>query len=1293
MLRIEKVKLQGFKSFCDGTEVVFDPDGITAVVGPNGCGKSNVADALNWVIGEQRVKALRGAKMEDVIFQGSRNRQPSGMAEVTLTLRVEESFEVRTQESVKEEFKIRPEDIMTEDYQTQGDLALAPPPEQATEQPIVGKVKKRTIPKQTTHSYAEGERITIARRLYRTGDSEYEMNGRTCRLRDIQDLFAGTGLGASHYAIIEQGRIGQVLSGKPLDRRALIEEAAGISKFKLRQRAAELKLEAARQNLSRVTDIVTEVDRQQNSLKRQAAKARRYQRLREEMRGLMRAVYVTEQQTISDNIQLLKESRQTAVTKEAALIAQLAEAEALRITTISGISEVEARLLSSRTSANEITLQVEKLRQQRSFYEQQLQGLARRSEESARDHIAITERGQYTEQEAERLKSELQKIEQEINNEATSLSAAEAEHQALVKQDRALEIELEQAQAKVTEFATLRERWRQLLQQFSDAVARCERQSTGLKTEQERATQQEDHFTSESERLTEQLTVLAEKQEQISTSLHQTDKELATLNETKKNVEVQLSRLRQELTTVEQRRLSLLELDEKKSYFSEAVQAITRACKNKNGSAPFKILGTLADFVAVNAEQEKIIEIGLREEMQYLIAQTFDDAINAITFLKEGNLGRATFLVLDNGQAPHEFSAQANGGSPAVTKLIDLLGLKPELRSVLQRALPRLSDTIVAPEINQAITSSIRSNGKGQSYLTTSGEFISAGHLISGGSDAIEGGSILALKREIADLQEKLEQLSGELEAVSIKLAVTNEEIFTATQNRSALDQSLRQVEKEAALLRGQQQQAERDLERVRTHLRVVGVEFQQAQTELQEYQGKLSHAKHELTTAEASLQTSSTIAQETQYRVASQRQNTAERAQELGRRRADFAGKSERRNALQNEIRRLENEFRDISDRLSRSQLETLEAAEKSETIKASLITLQEEFNTNEELLREENISIESLNTDLLAIKAKLESVDSQLTSLRDNLTQLRESRSQLDIDRAKFVTNLEHLAANCYAELGETIDELIEKFAAPKDEVVATENLLSNITELQIDSEGETDEEAVLAPEPISVYQFPLNFSLPDGKIRLAELRAKIESLGPVNLLALEELGQAEERLTFLLEQKADIESAVSDTQAAIAEIKKRSRERFVDAFHAINKNFSEMFVELFGGGHGEMRLIDETDVLESGIDIIAQPPGKRLQNILLLSGGEKAMAALALIMGIFKYRPSPFCLLDEVDAPLDDANIGRFANKIIEMSSNTQFIVITHSKQTMEAASTLYGVTMEDPGVSKLISVKLK
>ncbi len=1291
MLRIEKVFLQGFKSFCDPTDVLFDAEGITAVVGPNGCGKSNVADALNWVIGEQRAKALRGGKMEDVIFQGSRNRQPSGLAEVVLTLRVSETFEIRTEEKVKEEIHTSPIDLeklgseLTGDNEdvsenTLSDSSLNPKP---------AEKKRRTIPKIINHVYEAGERISIARRLYRTGESEYEMNGRTCRLRDIQDLFAGTGLGASHYAIIEQGRIGQVLSAKPYDRRALIEEAAGISKFKHRQRAAESKLEAAKLNLSRITDILAEVERQTNSLKRQAAKARRFQRLRDEMRSLMRAVYVADFNSINEELLNLADERITATSNEQQLVSGLANAEASKVGLNLQVEESEGRLLESRNSVSEKNLLIQKARQQKTYLEEQLHSLKRRLDDSARDKVAISERRELTEQETERLKTQLISIEQEINQESTSLSDVEKDFQQQSLSDRAIEAALTEAQAKRTENATLRERWRQLVRQFTEACERCQRQIEGLEIERQRANTQSQNLTSEAQKSVENITEIEIKQAELSATLTAVTSLIAQLNSDEQVTQQALAELRNKLTAAEQRLKSLQELDDQKAYYSEAVQAITKEIRN---NAPFKILGTLADHINVKADLEKIIEAGLREEMQYLLAPTFEDAIQAIEFLKAGKHGRATFLILENRASTVPAVNGHASTNSEVVRLLDVLGLKPEINEILKHALPRISDTYLAPEVQSAIQSSIQSNGKGSSFLTTTGEFISAGRIISGGSSSEQSIGVLALKREISELVEKVEQLEITFEAQQDELVILKSNISTAHQERLQIDAQFRQTEKDLAVQRGLEQQLRRELERANHHLTVVEKEKLQVSNELTEFNAKLTHAENELTNAEQQLLAAEQLAEASQTSVLQMREQSQERAQELSRRRADFAAKSERRKALQNEIRRLENESQDISQRLSRSQMEALEAEETTASLNETLQKISDSILIEDKQLAQITIETESLALALSQKKELLTQTEKELAQLRDNITNTRDSLSQIEISKTKFATDLDHLKSTCYADLGDPLEGLVARY----EEYLATTNNddLPTIKAVDLDEVVSDDDELILndLDENVTGSFFPVGFELESGKLRLAELKQKIENLGPVNLLALEELGELEQRFIFLVEQKADIETAIADTLAAINEIKNRSREKFVEAFHQINKNFTEMFLELFGGGHGEMRLIDESDVLESGIDIIAQPPGKRLQNVLLLSGGEKAMAAMALVLGIFKYRPSPFCLLDEVDAPLDEVNIGRFADKILEMSSSTQFMIITHSKRTMEAAKTLYGVTMEDPGISKLISVKL-
>lgn len=1271
MLRIEKVFIQGFKSFCDPTEVIFDAEGITAVVGPNGCGKSNVSDALSWVIGEQRAKALRGGKMEDVIFQGSRNRQPSGLAEVMLTLRVETSFEIRLQE--KPEKEIATPSILAE--KNEADLATEQEPPLAAPQPQ--PVAKSLAAK----AFQAGEKITIARRLYRTGESEYEMNGRTCRLRDIQDLFAGTGLGAAHYAIIEQGRIGQVLSAKPLDRRSLIEEAAGISKFKMRQRSAELKLEAAQQNLSRVTDIIAEVERQQGTLKRQAAKARRYQRLRTEMRALTKAVLVGEYQQTQQFITELMAAREIISQQEAEVARVLQETDVTKQAALNLANQFDSQLTEDRAVAAETNLQIEKARQQQIYLQAQIASLSQRQQQASHDRTAINERSQLLTQERERLQNELRAIEEEINIEAARLSQVEKEYAEQSSQDQFTEKQLEVAQRNVTEMATQRERWSQLVRQFTEARERSQKTLNGLKAEQVRTTEQATKVKEEYEVAKERLRLTEEDHQQTLNELSQVRELLASKQVILKEQEVNLTALQKKLTEIEQRLKSLVELDDRRAYFSETIQAIIQEAKKKTNPNNFKIIGTLADFIKVSPEAEKLVEVGLKDELQYLLTPTFEDALKAIDFLKRGQHGRATFLVLN--ATPKSNAQEVSSEAPhQIIRLIDLLGLKPELRKIVQQALPRLSQTVVADQLDQAITASISTNGKGNSFLTPTGEFISAGHIISGGSFATQGSGILALKREIEELALQEETLTNQIyQKEEITLTLKTEVNHLNEQNQ-ILDAHQRNIEKILVQQRATLSQLEREIERTASHSRVVEIEIQQAELEYTEFETKLSQATIESHKAGTLLTEAEAQAAAAGNAVVQVRQQAAERMQRLASRRADFAAKSEKRKGLQQDIRRLENEGEEISKRLSRLQMDDSEAETQTQNLQESLLKLSDDLAT---LVAEHQLQvtgISALADQLAREKEKLAVLESALTTGREEITALREKRAEIDIHHTKRLASLEHLEAACHAELGASLEVLVKQQSAEPD--------ITEPTTIATFQPEETEE--IDLSEPISFHTFSTDFDLATGKKQLEELRTKVESLGPVNLLALQELGEQEERLSFLLEQKADIEQAVTDTLSVITELKKRSRERFSDAFHQINRNFSEMFLELFGGGHGEMRLIDESDILESGIDIIAQPPGKRLQNVLLLSGGEKAMAALALIMGIFKYRPSPFCLLDEVDAPLDDVNIGRFADKILEMSQNTQFMVITHSKRTMEAAKTLYGVTMEDPGVSKLISVRL-
>ncbi len=1312
MLRFEKLFIQGFKSFSDPTEVVFDEEGITAVVGPNGCGKSNVADAISWVIGEQRVKSLRGSKMEDVIFTGSRNRAPSGMAEVVLTILVTETFEIRSDLGHPSAAEVNQAIAAKEEHEAalhttaeEAEASLTTPENESdtpTEASQAGEEKKKShkrkvSSKEVSHVFHEGERLTVGRRLYRTGESEYEMNGRTCRLRDIQDLFAGTGLGGAHYAIIEQGRIGQVLSAKPLDRRSLIEEAAGISKFKLRQHQAELKLDAAKTNLARVADILLEVERQQSSLKRQAQKARRFQRLKQEMRDLMRAVFVVDYRTMRSTAGELEAQLGEIVTRETETAAQITALEEAQTQAAQRARAAEDALNATRQEAATVDLEVERAKQQQTYLTQQLQSLGQRSQQFVRDQAAISERSGFLSQEAARLRAQLSAVEQEINAESKSLAEAEDAHRTLAERDTSAEQRLEDARKRLYETTTSLERWRQLKRQFDDAVERAQTRLDGLAKERERATAQAHTADERHAELRLKFEETTRKQQHLSEELATATAQLDRQRQERESKQVALTALHRDLTAAEQRLRSLQELDERHTYFSEAVQLLL----NQHQQHGFRTLGTLADFVQVAPEFETTIEAGLRDELQYIVVPGYDDALKAIEFLKAEGGGRATFLVVNTDRAFEATApATANGyEADGQRTLNSLLGLRPEYAEAFKLALPGLASAKIVDDTAQAIELSRQTSGNGHGNasvtIARTGERVIAGRLVTGGSGAEKGTGVLALKREIVELQERWHTLTEQAASAEAELRTVAQRISELSEQRNQLDAQLRQLENRLAVEREQVQQAERERERAATYIRVIETETVQAQAELADFEGKLNHAAAQTEEAERAHTEANQIVTTAQLENAELRRNAEQRTQELSRRRAEFAAKTERRRGMQNDLRRLESETSDLTGRLDRARLEAVEADEQANQLRVNLETLAEQ---GQNLLAEQarlNAELTERNNAMNAAREEVETLDLQLRAARDAAAQAREERAQSEISRAKLSSDLEHLANLCYNELGERLAEVIERLeqaATQPEEPVEAETASAMAPVATIFSEDSEDEGELEPAFQPSFWMVPEDFDLAVAKARLDELRAKLDALGPVNMMALQELGEVEERFVFLTAQKADIEQAIANTQSVITEIKRRSRERFQEAFTQINENFKNTFVELFGGGQGEMRLIDESDILESGIEIIAQPPGKRLQNVLLLSGGEKAMTAIALVLGIFKYRPSPFCLLDEVDAPLDEMNIGRFSEKILQMGDKTQFMIITHSKRTMEAARTLYGITMEDPGVSKLISVKL-
>jgi chromosome segregation protein len=632
---------------------------------------------------------------------------------------------------------------------------------------------------------------------------------------------------------------------------------------------------------------------------------------------------------------------------------------------------------------------------------------------------------------------------------------------------------------------------------------------------------------------------------------------------------------------------------------------------------------------------------------------TPDDAVRAAAWLQTSGAGRATFLVtgLHGASADERHVLDDHGGTAEDDLRIgDLLGAPPEIVGVLERTLPREMNARVVPGLEHALVLSLAT---GAMYVTHAGEWVAGGQLVGAGgpATAADGTGLLAFKREIRELETRAAALTSEVVSAEDSVTAARARLVELEDALMLLNEQIGRAEREQDARALQATQLTQEIERAARHVRVVTDDTARLAAERAELETRRAKQTADAEAAEGARLAATQAVADAGEQLAQARRAAEAENEKLSAQRAAAAAAAERRRATTAELRRMEAETADLSDRLARHATETAEMQAQLEALRLALAASAENAGTVEGERAALEATVVECAARLTEARARADELAAELTELHNRAAAARDARAAMEVNRAESTARLNYLHETCAAELNQTLEEVV------------------------------------------SAYEPDAEFDLEAGRARVEELRARLEGFGAVNMMALEELAEAEERFNFLTTQRKDITDGIASTEEALREIKRRSRERFRHAFEEINRNFGALFLELFGGGRGEMSLIDEDDPLESGIDLVAQPPGKRLQNVLLLSGGEKAMAALALVLAVFRYHPSPFCLLDEVDAPLDEANIGRFATKIAEMATETQFIVITHNKRTMESARALYGVTMEEAGVSKLVSVRFE
>jgi chromosome segregation protein len=1205
LLKLKRVELQGFKSFCERTDLRFNGDGITAIVGPNGCGKSNISDAISWVLGEQSAKSLRGARMEDVIFAGTRDRKPLGMAYVTMTL-------------------VDPDVSRS---------AAGPVPV-----PVAGEAPAE--PRRPAE-------VTITRRLYRSGESEYLIDGRAARLRDIQDIFMGTGLGPESYAIIEQGRIGQILSSKPQDRRSVIEEAAGITKFKTRKRLAEAKLEGAKQNLARVYDILEEVTRQVNSLKRQASKARRYVELKGELDGQLRVALAGKYCLLERDAAKTAIDLNTAAAELKTLGEQVAEREQAHTAAQKACYEIAANLTEARAELAARNVEAERTRG--------------RLESQVKESGAIEQRIAQSELESQNLGARLDSLDQEIAGYQKTVADLEAQIAQSRDLMREINLQRESLQAKVREREKAIESGRQVILRvlgeastLKNQLAQIDEYLAGIDRETARSTREEQTAAGEIERLETARKQLSETMatrqlelESVTGERRRTEEELSGLRRSVVELRRQIDGLQNEVSQIRARKESLQQVLAHRTYTTDSVKRLFAALE-KGKAADVQPMGVLADYVEVDPQFEKPAEEFLHEELEYVVVKTWSQAESGLDFIRAELDGRATFLVHPepNGNGRHHLPEPAIGPETGIAaRLSESLRLTNGFRDRATDLLPRLSLCFLAEDRPAAQRLAV---SYPHLYFLLPDGVCYHGHTVTGGKKS--GAGPLAMKREARELAVLLQARQAKLEEHVERLESRQQETVALEAELERLRVLQVSREKDRVALEHDMRKLGDDLARTNSRLSV-------ARLELERLRRDADKSAEQRDRNRVAIEEKERFRAEREEKLETERQELEQLegqfvtiGEEHAATRAALAGLEERHRGERTAMARLEQQFHEITHRRKSIAPEIERLGEQ----RARLLANNIELDRTAAELAEHITSLEARVNEMAAGDAEMREAlrgdEEELKVLRATVQEYLEKRSQIEVDLVRKQAELKFLDETSRKELGCPVVELgAEDGPVPDADTIAEAEASAN------------------------------------------ELRTRIESLGPVNAAAMEEFQEAQQRHDFLTAQRQDLIDSIRDTEKAIQEIDQVSRQKFAEAFEAINQNFRGIFQTLFGGGTGEMRLTDQENLAESGIDIICSPPGKRLQNVLLLSGGEKALSAVALLMAIFQYAPSPFCIMDEVDAPLDESNITRLTKLLRDMSVGTQFVVITHSKRTMEAAQALYGVTMQEPGVSRLVSVR--
>jgi chromosome segregation protein len=1212
---LQSLEMIGFKSFAPKTVLQFN-QGVTAVVGPNGCGKSNVLDALRWVLGEQSAKALRGGEMADVIFSGTDSRAALGMAEVSLTF-----------------------------SDCEKELGV------------------------------EWNEVRITRRVFRDGKSEYFLNKAPCRLKDIHQLFMDTGIGRSAYSIMEQGKIADILSSRPEDRRAIFEEAAGITKFKAQKKEALRKLEYTEANLVRVGDIIKEVKRQIGSLQRQAAKARRYQALMEDLRTFdlhlshrnftnLRA----ELQDVRAQLEGLEGARAThereIESQEAelgTLRAQLADLEQQVNETRDGIQQQRNRIYSAETR---IASNAERCEEAQAMIERNRMEIAACEEKRREQENQIARTDAMIAEMLDLLRSgeaQLNEANERLRAVREDRAGEERAAQSLQSEIGQIEVRLSALRRDVSTAAGKREAGEARLQILKNEEASAHE---ALAAAESRAFEAQSRAESAAVELTAAQTEADEAQmahDDAQRARQQAETELNAANRTLAEQDSKLEVLRQ--------------LAEAGEGFGEGTQAVLRGLDNPDFFKP-AVQGALASFIEVEARFIPAVEAALGANLQAIVFKDPSVAEAAVATLGGKKLGRAAIVPRDwLGATPAATDALPEGALAWAADCVKVSDPAGELARQL------LAGVAVVERIDTAFA--LKAQHRALGFVTLDGDFISRDGIVHGGRTGDTSSSalarknqILALEKDVAASQALVADCTSRRDSAAETLELAQDRLRAAREAVQAAQVANSTAQSELSMLERQRAEAERRRENSSRETASIEQSVVEAATRASELESGIGGL-------EASLQEARARQGEAQARIETARERERHATEELNELRVRVATERQQQETLARQRGPLTARVAELTELLAQRENDIANYEARIATLQSEAIELESSIENWKLLLETGEQQIAGLVAQKSEIQESVEALETALRSSRRQLSELQESRGRYEVRSTQLEMRLENVTGH----VSQRYQVAIADFQPDSYALIVA--LRDREKKLDAETEGRGDAETAEGAAPAGEERE----TIPWGKIEelVAELTGKLDSMGPVNLDAIQEYDELEQRHTFLEQQNTDLVNSKAELIEVIAKINRTTKELFAETFEKIRVNFQEMFKELFGGGQANLLLTDDSDPLESGIEIIAKPPGKQLQSITLLSGGEKTMTAVALLFAIYMVKPSPFCVLDEMDAPLDESNISRFIKILDRFVGQSQFVVITHNKRTIARADTVFGVTMEEHGVSKIVGVK--